>query len=119
MKHFSFIDTNITNLKYYPDIESATKAVEIGECWGVLSMDANFTENLYERLFDSLTNEDMRTVNEDLLNKSSIKIKLDITNQHIAFTLQMKFVEAFQSFMSQLVRYCKEYVKNFIILRTQ
>ena len=28
---------------------------------------------------------------------------MDITNQHIAFTLQVKFVEAFEKFGKQLV----------------
>lgn len=31
---------------------------------------------------------------------------MDVTNQHIAFTLQMKFVEAFEAFMKQLVSSC-------------
>ena len=28
---------------------------------------------------------------------------MDVTNQHIAFTLQLKFVEAFEKFTKQLV----------------
>lgn len=66
-------------------------------------MDHNFTTNLYMRIFESLVTEDPREINKTLLDKSSIKIRMDITNQHIAFTLQMKFVEAFEMFMKQLV----------------
>ena len=41
--------------------------------------------------------EDLREpVDMDFLNRSSINVKMDMTNQHIAFTLQMKFVEAFE-----------------------
>ena len=47
---------------------------------------------------------DMTQINTELLDKSSIKIRLDITNQHIAYTLQMRLVEAFQHFLEQLVR---------------
>lgn len=47
---------------------------------------------------------DMTKINTELLNKSSIRIRLDITNQHIAYTLQMRLVEAFQHFLEQLVR---------------
>ena len=46
----------------------------------------------------------MTKINTELLNKSSIRIRLDITNQHIAYTLQMRLVEAFQHFLEQLVR---------------
>ena len=47
----------------------------------------------------------MTTIDTDLLERSSIKIRLDITNQHIAYTLQMRLVEAFQHFLEQLVRF--------------
>lgn len=70
-------------------------------------MDGNFSVNLYKRLFESIGNTDLTTVNLELLEKSSIKIRMDVTNQHIALTLQMKFVEAFQTFMKQLVRFFK------------
>ena len=48
---------------------------------------------------------DMTKINTDLLERSSIRIRLDITNQHIAYTLQMRLVEAFQHFLEQLVRF--------------
>ncbi len=91
---------------YYPDVESAVQAVEDGDAWGVVSMEANFTQDLYQRIFESLVNDDLTTVDTELLERSSIKIRMDITNQHIAFTLQMKFVEAFQNFIEQLVSSC-------------
>ena len=43
------------------------------------------------------------SIDMELFDKSSVKIRMDITNQHIAFTLQMKFVEAFDKFMKQMV----------------
>ena len=45
----------------------------------------------------------MTKIDTELMEKSSIKIRLDITNQHIAYTLQMRLVEAFQHFLEQLV----------------
>ena len=38
-----------------------------------------------------------------VFDKSAIKIRLDVTNQHIAFTLQFKFAEAFKEFLKELV----------------
>ncbi len=84
---------------------SAVQSVEDGHSWGVVAMNANFSSSLYERIFDSMMSSDLKTVNKDIMEKSSIKIRMDVTNQHIAFTLQMKFVEAFESFMKQLVRW--------------
>ena len=42
-------------------------------------------------------------IDKSVYEESSIKVKMDITNQHIAFTLQVKFVEAFEKFGKQLV----------------
>ena len=39
---------------------------------------------------------DEKGVDWNVINGSSIGISMDVTNQHIAFTLQLKFVEAFQ-----------------------
>ena len=33
---------------YYPNVGEATKAVENGEAWGVISVGGNFSEKLYE-----------------------------------------------------------------------
>ena len=33
---------------YYQNVEEATKAVENGEAWGVISVGGNFSEKLYE-----------------------------------------------------------------------
>ena len=63
-----------------------------------------------DKLFLSYQAEsDMTKIDTELLEKSSIKIRLDITNQHIAYTLQMRLVEAFQHFLEQLVRLLKEF----------
>ena len=42
-------------------------------------------------------------IDKSVYEQSSIKVKMDITNQHIAFTLQVKFVKAFEKFGKQLV----------------
>ena len=41
-----------------------------------------------------------------MLQQGSINVRLDVTNQHIAATLQLKLVEAFQKFMAQMVTVC-------------
>ena len=102
-RYLSFIDTKVAHLVYYNDLNSAIQSVEDGHSWGVISMNQNFTQNLYERVLDSMSNTDLNQVDVDLMEKSSIKVHMDVTNQHIAFTLQLKFVEAFEAFTKQLV----------------
>ena len=46
---------------------------------------------------------DEKGVDWNVINGSSIGISMDVTNQHIAFTLQLKFVEAFQQVPSNNV----------------
>ena len=53
-RYLSFMDTDVAELVYYPTIDSAVQAVEDGEAWGVISMEKNFTRDLYQRIFESL-----------------------------------------------------------------
>ena len=53
-RYLSFMDTDVAQLVYYPTVESAVQAVEDGEAWGVISMEQNFTRDLYQRIFESL-----------------------------------------------------------------
>ena len=43
---------------------------------------------------------------EETISAGTIKIRLDVTSQHMAFALQLKLVEAFKQFMGQLVTSC-------------
>lgn len=103
-RYLSFLDSNVAHPVYFDNVSAALQSVHDGDTWGVVSMDANFSQNLYKRILESIGNTDLKTVNSELLEKSSIKIRMDVTNQHIAFSLQLKLVEAFESFTKQLVR---------------
>ena len=59
-RYLSFLDEKLVNPEFYPTTDLAIKAVQDGHAWGVIAMDHNFTENLYGRIFESLTNEDLR-----------------------------------------------------------
>ena len=102
-RYLSFLDSNIATPVYFNNESLALKAVEDGHAWGVVRLDHSFTASLYERIFESVTNSDLRSIDTDLFNRSTINVRMDVTNQHIAFTLQLKLVEAFDKFMKQLV----------------
>ena len=59
-RYLSFLDQDLVRTEFYETPELAVRAVEDGLAWGVIAMDHNFTTNLYGRIFESLTNEDLR-----------------------------------------------------------
>lgn len=67
-------------------------------------MDRNFSTSLYQKVFDSMTCLDPDECTRGAAG--SIRIRLDVTNQQLALTLQLKLVEAFQKFLAQLVESC-------------
>ena len=95
--HLTFVDF------FFSNESVALKAVEDGDAWGMVRMDHTFTTSLYQRIFDSVTNSDLKSIDTELFEKSTINVRMDVTNQHIAFTLQLKLAEAFEQFMKQLV----------------
>jgi len=106
-RYLSFLDTNVAKPIYFSNEAIALQSVKDGDTWGVVNIRENFTDNLYTRLIDSSCTSDMRQMDMEVFEKSSINIRMDVTNQHIAFTLQLKFVEAFEKFTKQLFRTCE------------
>ena len=69
-------------------------------------------EQLFQRMVElnvqSFQTEISDEERDGLLDESSIKIRLDVTSQHTAITLQGKLLKAFQNFTEQLVRRARE-----------
>jgi hypothetical protein len=103
-RYLSFLDSNIATPVYFNNESAALQAVEDGHAWGIVRLDHDFTKSLYERIFETTTNSDLKSIDKDLFARSSINVRMDVTNQHIALTLQLKLSEAFEQFMKQLVR---------------
>lgn len=55
---------------------------------------------------------DKNAIDWNVINGSSIGISMDVTNQHIAFTLQLKFVEAFQQVLLSRPEFSQTFVEN-------
>jgi hypothetical protein len=47
---------------YFNNIEDATKAVEDGEAWGVISVGGNFSEKIYEVSADPKVNINLNII---------------------------------------------------------
>lgn len=105
-RFLSYLDSTIATPVYFDNMTNAIQSVQDGHTWGVVSMNEDFSHKLYERIFDSSCGSDLNAVDPDVFAASSIKISMDVTNQHIAFTLQLKLVEAFDRFMKQMIGSC-------------
>lgn len=67
-RYLSFLDEKLVNTEFYETRELAVQAVMDGHAWGVVAMDHNFTTNLYGRIFESLTNEDLRYMQTNIFS---------------------------------------------------
>lgn len=63
-----------------------------GEYWGVVGFGQNFTGDLMKRMMQ-------RQVSREVVDGGSVHVWLDLTNRQIAFMLQKKLHEAFQTFV--------------------
>lgn len=104
-RYLDFLDSDMIRPVMFEHADDAISAVESGATWGVVYMDSNFSTGLYQRVFDSLTCLDPDECTRGAAG--SIRVRLDVTNQQLAFTLQLKLVEAFQKFLAQLVESCE------------
>lgn len=104
-RYLGFLNTDMIRPVFFNKEEDAVSAVSNGDAWGVIHMGSNFSEALYQKLFNAVTCLDPDNC-QTTTNASSIKVKLDVTNQQLAFTLQLQLVEAFQDFLGQIVSSC-------------
>ena len=103
-RYLDFLDSKMIKPVMFETVEDAVSGVESGATWGVVHMDKNFSTSLYDRVFNSLSYTDPEECIQG--TAGSIRIRLDVTNQQLAFTLQLKLVEAFHEFLVQLVESC-------------
>ena len=80
---------------YYPTLDSALSSVREGRHWGVLHFMRNFTDSLYARLFAMV---EMKVPDESTLDRSEVHVYLDMTNQQVGYTIQLRMAEAYQEF---------------------
>jgi hypothetical protein len=85
---------------YYPDLDSAKHAVEIGDAWGALYFTENFTDALVARIALG------RDADDETLDQSEIRVWLDMSNQQIGILLNRDLQLAYRSFAQDLLRAC-------------
>ncbi|XP_041108905.1 ABC transporter G family member 20 isoform X1 [Polyodon spathula] len=73
----------------------AIAGVKDGQYWGIIGFGANFSNDLLLRIME-------KQVTKQIVDGGSVHIWLDMTNQQIAFTLQLKLQEAFEGFVKDV-----------------
>lgn len=77
---------------YFHNYSTGLQSVKDGDCWGLLFIDKNFTEDLIIRFLDP------KALDNDTLNGGTIQLNLDMTNEQVALIIQEKIIQAFQNF---------------------
>ena len=98
---------------YYSNFQEAHESVLRAEHWGVIHFLDNYSQALQQRLtgMRDLAMAQMvglggGGVSNDTVYNSTIHVYLDMTNQQVGFTLQMKLAETFQAFGSSVLTAC-------------
>nr|QTW43728.1 ABCH1 [Eurytemora affinis] len=75
-------------------------AAENGDIWGVIQFKANFSSAYVARISSPID------VDKQTLTDSSLDIRLDMSNQQVALTLQNMILQSFDNFTKSVLRDC-------------
>nr|AHK05671.1 ATP-binding cassette transporter sub-family H 88708 [Tigriopus japonicus] len=104
-RYLSYIDEAIIRPKFFDSLEEAELAAKRGQHWGVMHFKQNYTLALFERLFGlALANPEKLT--NETLDLSEIHVSLDMTNQQVGYTIQLRLSEAYEKFAQSLLNSC-------------
>lgn len=85
---------NITILQVnYNKYEDAFQDSLDGKTWGVINIGSNFTDAINDRYYAESLPDELT------INLSSIGISLDLSNPHVAYTLNTELLTAYQRFL--------------------
>ncbi|XP_050499822.1 ABC transporter G family member 23-like isoform X1 [Diabrotica virgifera virgifera] len=89
------------NKIYYNTIEEANYAAHHGETYGYMFFPKNFSFSLEARL------REMTHAENSTLDFGQIKVRLDMSNQHIGTTLKSKLIDLYLDFQKSVFVDCK------------
>ncbi len=101
-RFLSYINPDFITPVYFDSLNDSIEAVRQGKYWGAIHFKRNYSEALYERLLSVIQIPDNQTLDE-----SEAHIYLDMTNQQIGYTIQLRLTEAYQSFAKDLLETCQ------------
>ena len=114
-RFISEFDTSVIKPVYFSSYQEAYESVQRAEHWALIHFLESYTDSLRSRLtgmgdlavaqYTGLSS-DVRVGNDTVYN-STIHVYLDMTNQQVGFTVQMRLAEAFRAFSSSVLSSCK------------
>lgn len=87
-----FISTKTVRKVDYSETDEAVKDITQGKVWAAISLHDEFSDCLFERLQLGIA------VDEEVIDCSTIKIDMDMSNPSVTYTLFKAFLDAFQKF---------------------
>jgi len=102
-RFLSYIDSHFLGVEYLDDLPQALEAVSRGQYWGVMEFRENYTSSLYDRIFGMA---ELRPPSNLTLATSDMHAYLDMTNQQIGYTIQLRLGQAYQQFAQDLLSVC-------------
>lgn len=99
----SYINEDIIRPVYFSNVDSALESVRLGKHWGAMHFKQNYTNSLYDRMFGMI---ELKVPNNDTLDRSEVHVYLDMTNQQVGYTIQLRLTEAYQAFSKGLLSAC-------------
>ncbi|GBP77024.1 ABC transporter G family member 20 [Eumeta japonica] len=86
--------------EYYPDVDSALDAVRVGDAWGTLYFNENYTDALSARL--ALGN----IADNETIESSEVQVWLDMSNQQIGLMLNRDIQFSYRDFAQIAMNAC-------------
>ncbi|XP_026494519.2 ABC transporter G family member 23 [Vanessa tameamea] len=86
--------------EYYADLSSAIHAVEVGNAWGAIYFNENYTDSLVARL--ALAD----TADNETISSSEVQVWLDMSNQQIGLMLNRDIQFSYRDFAKDLLSTC-------------
>ena len=91
------LDNYTVHQVHYPTLPAAINAVRNGEAWGAIAFKQNFSTALAERHLMGMA------ADNETIDRSSIYVFLDMTNQLIGYKLQRSVYESLRTFSRNLL----------------
>ena len=111
-RFLSFLDESVVRPVYFDNFQSAYESVLRAEHWGLIHFHSNYSQALRQRIPNlqdlalSQVGMDGGEESQDTVNNSNVHVYMDMTNQQVGFTVQIKLVETFQAYGVSVLTSC-------------
>jgi len=89
-----------TDIVSYDNTEEGEEGVLNGDVWGLISIKSNFSGMYVSRMLYPTD------ATEYVLDESSLHIRMDMSNQQVALTLQKRILDSFDNFTRTILESC-------------